>query len=913
MTCLDEDTVLAFIDGLLDPAAIARLEAHARSCPVCRDLLSAAVAVQKSGEQQTARIRGAGGQEVSGTTIGAPGEPAVEEGTFARGMAMGRYVVLGLIGRGGMGEVYAAYDRELDRKIALKLLHTNGEGAGHRARGRLLREAKAIARLSHPNVVVVYDGGTYEDRVFVAMEFIDGQTLAAWLGERPRGRAEILTVFAAAARGLGAAHAAGLVHRDFKPHNVMVGGDGSVRVTDFGLARQIESGSEAGSEGGSEPSSGERDATTSGAAIARSGGSLSELTLTRTGELLGTPLYMAPEQFAAGRTDAKTDQFSFCVALYGALHGAHPFRHETLKELMGDVCGGSVRPPPAKSNVPAWLRRVLLRGLSVDPAARWPSMDALLTALGRDPARARRRWSVGVAVAVFACAGAFGLLRVGRRAEHMCQAGGARLVGAWEAGGSGPRHDTVRGAFLGTGLPYATETWDRVAQVLDRYVAGWLAQYRDACEATHLRGEQSADVLDLRMACLGQKVTGIRALVDVLASADRDTVNSAVNAANALPPLEGCADVKLLRAPIEPPRDETTRRRIEDLRDRVAVTEALNNTGKHQRAMAEGQRLISEARALGYRPLLAEMLGRVGQVEAGPNGATFAPDAVRDLEESVWAALASRRDDVAAESAAVLTGMVGVRQARHVDGERWGQMADAILDRLGDGHDRLRAWVVQSRSGMREQANDLVGAIDLVRRARTLKGKVLPADSPDLASSLVSEAWMVHRQGDDKQALAINDRAQDVFTRAYGPNSSDLALILSNRGEYLVALGRLDEAAGAFRGALARWEAQLGSENPLLGHPLTGLGMAHLTAGRATEAIPPLERALRLRDAHEPDPALVAETQFALARALWDAGTDRTRARRLAEQARDTYSRDRARVSDAGEISSWLTVHVKGS
>ena len=348
---------------------------------------------------------------------------------------------------------------------------------------------------------------------------------------------------------------------------------------------------------------------------------------------------MAPEQFAAGRTDAKTDQFSFCVALYGALHGAHPFRHETLKELMGDVCGGRVRPPPAKSNVPAWLRRVLLRGLSVDPAARWPSMDALLTALGRDPARARRRWAMGVAVAVFGVVGAFGLLRVGRRAEPMCQAGGAQLQGAWDTGGSGPRHDTVRAAFLGTGLPYATETWDWVSHLLDRYVAGWLAQYRDVCEATHLRGEQSADVLDLRMACLGQKVTGIRALVDVFASADRDTVSSAVNAVNALPPLEGCADIKLLRAPVEPPRDETTRRRIEDLRDRAAVAEALNNTGKHQGQWPRGSRLIAEARALGYRPLLAEMLGRVGALEAGAMGLTFEPDAVRDLEESVWAAL----------------------------------------------------------------------------------------------------------------------------------------------------------------------------------------------------------------------------------------------------------------------------------
>jgi len=293
----------------------------------------------------------------------------------------------------------------------------------------------------------------------------------------------------------------------------------------------------------------------------------------------------------------------------------------------------------------------------------------------------------------------------------------------------------------------------------------------------------------------------------------------------------------------------------------------------------------------------------------GTTGSTFERAAENDLEESVRLALASRRDDVAAESAAQLAGVEGVYLARFDDGERWALLADAELDRLGDGHDRVRSWVLQNRSDIRERANDIEGALVFIRRAIALKEKTLPADSPDLASSLVTEAWLVHRQGDDAAALATNDRAQQIFTRAYGARSPSIALILSNRGEYLVALGRHDEAIAAFRGALDRWEPQLGPEHPFLAHPLTGLGLAHLAAGRPGDALAPLERALQLREAREPDPNMVAETRFALAKALASAGTDRARARRLAEQARDTYLRDKTRASSATEVSTWLLAH----
>lgn len=299
---------------------------------------------------------------------------------------IGRYRVLTRLGEGGMGVVYAAYDERLDRKVALKLLRgawaTSREG-----RERAIREARALARLSHPNVVHVYEVGEAEDEIYVAMESLAGPTLLTWMTEVQRPWREVLAVFRQAAEGLAAAHRHGVIHRDFKPANAILGVDGRVRVLDFGLAQLADAAVEEGP-------------TT--ASVGRP--LVADAQLTQTGAVLGTPAYMAPEQFAGHRGDAQTDQFSYCIALYEALYQRRPFEGETLQALCVAVVEGKVRPPPSGSEVPAWLHRVIVRGLQSEPLARWPGMVALIAALTPDQRRPAALRIAKVALTVAAAA-----------------------------------------------------------------------------------------------------------------------------------------------------------------------------------------------------------------------------------------------------------------------------------------------------------------------------------------------------------------------------------------------------------------------------------------------------------------------------------------------------------------------------
>ncbi|MGB1278129.1 MAG: serine/threonine-protein kinase, partial [Nannocystaceae bacterium] len=295
--------------------------------------------------------------------------------------------------------VYAAYDDRLDRKVAIKVLRPQNKSVDATGRARLLREAQAMARLSHPNIVTVHESGEHEGEVFLAMEFVRGRGLDRWLREQKHTWREVLDVFVEAGRGLQAAHLAGLIHRDFKPQNVLISDDGCVKVMDFGLART------SGEQQALEPAELSESSESATPAVDGASHRLLDLSLTSTGAVMGTPAYMAPEQHLGTPVTPRTDQFNFCVALYEGLYGQLPFPTDNLAKLVDSVISGSVTPPPAGSGVPQWVQNLVRKGLAVDPDARHESMEELLRALTRDPAKRRRRvLSLGALVGVVAIA-----------------------------------------------------------------------------------------------------------------------------------------------------------------------------------------------------------------------------------------------------------------------------------------------------------------------------------------------------------------------------------------------------------------------------------------------------------------------------------------------------------------------------
>jgi tRNA A-37 threonylcarbamoyl transferase component Bud32 len=350
--------------------------------------------------------------EASGVT------PAREQPTLGR--KVGRFVLLQRIGSGAMGVVYAAYDDQLDRKIAIKVLRPQNPRDSARAQLRLFREAQAMARLSHPNVAVVHEVGTDGADVYVAMEFIRGSTVQTWLANKARSWRDIVDVFLQAGRGLAAAHAAGLVHRDFKPSNVMIGADERVRVLDFGLCST-----------GQDTHSGEH----AGFRLRELSGELAAVPpkVTQGGEVVGTPAYMPPEQFSGRVVGPASDQFAFCVSLYEALYGQLPFPGETIHELAHAVTRGEVRDPPRGTRVPTWLHAVILRGLRPDPKDRYPGMESLLRALDRTHVLRRRTYAFGLALVGAAAVGGFFAAKAQQLERAPCQDGAEKIEVAWNA------------------------------------------------------------------------------------------------------------------------------------------------------------------------------------------------------------------------------------------------------------------------------------------------------------------------------------------------------------------------------------------------------------------------------------------------------------------------------------------------
>ena len=553
---------------------------------------------------------------------------------------LGRYHILERLGVGGMGVVFAAYDPDLDRKVAVKLLH----GGGHDSQLRMLREAQALARLSHPNVVQIHDASVAGAQVFIAMEFVRGRDLRAWLAAEGRSEAQILGVFLEAARGLAAAHTQGLVHRDFKPENVLVGDDGRARVADFGLAR-------AGTEDEAPRAHGR---ATEGPL---------DVSLTATGAVIGTPAYMSPEQYLGERADARSDQFSLCVSLWEALYRQRPFAGESLPELVMAVQRGVVLQPPPENRVPRRIEAVLRRGLALHPAHRYPDMYALIAALEHDPARTRRRWLAGFAL-VSLSAGVAAFI-ADRRADEALSCSGAEteLADAWDS----PRRAAVIDALSG-----AADA-DALIARLDDYSGRWSAAHRDACRDRR-RGELSDAGFDLRSRCLERRRLALGSATRLLAG----TVPDPAQLVARLPALRSCADAARAADETTAPEDEVLAATVYELDARLIDTRARYHAGDLAGALSAAQAILPEVRATGFRPLLAEALLLLGELQ----GATFNTSAGgAAVTEAAIHALATGRDELAAEALAraLFFGGFGEDVDRALAGE---SIARAVAERL---------------------------------------------------------------------------------------------------------------------------------------------------------------------------------------------------------------------------------------
>ena len=879
---------------------------------------------------------------------------------------IGRFVVVRLLGAGGMGSVFAAYDEQLDRRLAIKVIN---RGVDDAARRLVLREAKAMAKLSHPNVVQVFEVGEHDGRLFIAMEYIHGRTLAQWQKQPGRTWREILDVYLQVGAGLAAAHAAGLIHRDFKPHNAMVDDDVGttrVRVLDFGLAQlaanpapvvPVESLAATDPDHGADPR------------------------LTRTGALLGTPAYMAPEQFDGSSVTDAADQFSYCVSLWEGLYGARPFDAPTLGEMMLKIVEGQPDPGASRTSVPGWLHAAVCRGLALAPGDRHPSMEALLGVLRFDPNERRRRrlWIVAGVVAIGA--GAAGIDAWTDAREERCSGAHQQLEGVWDAA----RRQQAKAAILETKVPYAQRAWEHAMEALDDYAARWETMHTEACEATTVRGELSLAVMDLRMACLRRGLHELDAAVDLFADADPKVVTHVADVVGGLMPLARCEDIEALQADVDPP---TARERpaVESARAALALARGERTAGRLAGARDATERARSFVEGLEYRPIRSELAVEEGRLLADEGRFD---EALAVLREGLRSATAQRQREQMGECATDLMYILGLELGRADEALQYRELALGLAEGnpdLGIGIHNAIGTVLYSAGSMNEAEvafretaelaelvlgehprlamawnniaaarvadGDYAEGLEFFNRALELRTRLLGPEHPAVGSSrnnightLISLRKYARAEEEFRAALAIREAAlgpdhpRSAETRAnlgvvfdhtgrhaeaeaayraaiaglersHGADSPRVAVSRNNLGQVLMDQGKLEEAETVHRKALQVRLDALGPDHPDVAESRSNLALVLLARGRPAEAVEAAELAYRVRREHGA-PEFLATTTFALARALVQADPKQTpRARKLAQEAIDAL--DRAQVpgdAQADTIRAWLAAH----
>jgi len=718
--------------------------------------------------------------------------------------SIGRYALRERLGEGGFGVVYAAWDPELRREVAIKLLRSDGEHSLEHE-DELLNEARIAGGLSHPNIVAVHDVGRYERDVdhedadacvFIVMERIFGQTLHAWL-KSPRPLAAVLGAFEQAGRGLAAAHAAGLAHRDFKPSNVLVDREERVRVVDFGLAGFVEDATP--DIDADEP---ERFAGTMPTQV-----------------LVGTPQYMAPEQLSGERAGPASDQYAFCLVLREALTRTRVFAGSLPKQHRAKLKG----PPPwPRGSVTGALRRVIDRGLAPDPVDRWPSMHALLDALDAVRRRKKLRRGAGLVGAALLL-GPLGMV-VSR--DSPCREAAESMHQMWDA----RARDRVRASLLDTGAAHAEHTARTVDDQLDDLADRWALEQRAACEVS--RAEPTAAAAPL--ACLARLRIQVAETIAILERGDRDVVDTAAMLVAGLPSPEYCQTSQEA-----PPNSEAE----EHVLAKLARADVHIVAGHFE----DADRLITTARAeaerLAVRPLVAaagsmagSMLAKQGRFEA----------AEARLRQSLELALEVDAPEVAALSGATLSYVLGNELARHDEGLTVAAVATALGRGLGSSHP-AHATTLFSQAIVLRHAGRLEEAEAAHRQALEIRRRLYPLEHPKVLDSMAMLSIVLGAQGRHAEARASMQEALEIRRRMQGADHPDVATSEISLGVMLTSEGELDEAREVLEHATETLRRSLGPQHVDYATALQNLAAVEHLSGSSEAAIASLERSLQIQ------------------------------------------------------------------
>ena len=717
--------------------------------------------------------------------------------------SVGRFRITKRLGSGGMGEVLAGFDDELERAVAVKLLHTD---IGQEHAERLRREAKALAQLSHPNVVQVYEVGSWRNQLFIAMELVEGQTLKEWLAVQPQSLDAILQMFISAGAGLAAAHARELIHRDFKPENMIVADDGRPRILDFGLARK---------DSNESASSTEHEAALDDLAlvdthVAGASGKLGD-SLTQTGAILGTPAYMPPEQLRGMATNAASDQFSFCVALWEAVYRERPFAGKNVRELAVAVCDGDIR-EPEEPRGPARLRRAMARGLAVDPKERWPGMEALLDELDSIRTAPARRTRAAVAIGslgIAAAAAAWGVMQSPGDpvvvADDRCRPAQERIAGIWDDETRLQFAAKYQASTLG-----AQQWWRTEENVLDTWVADWSRIYTAACASDER--ERAPLLFEQRQTCLDQRWNEIKIRVTLLEELDPAAQASAASG-DYLPfylPRE-CEDDKLVGTTVAYPADaakrgevlETYREmRIADAWARAAFFGDPNLDYKNvatERFERNRPRLV----ATGFAPIVAEQTVRLGNGYLVGHldeklGFAAIEEASRLAQDARIELIYVLAELWRLEQLAVRGGSELAQPETLEDFARW----EAALQRVG-----APASGMLELQDLRAQHYGLTGDAEAakaeIERSVDLGRKAYGTDTPFMVRVLGDAALAASRAGLTDQRRRLRAEAVEISERIYGPNPLQLQQLFQAQSDEALAEHRLGDALGPSERALA--------------------------------------------------------------------------------------------------------------